>query len=369
MSDQRPIFDAEPITEAITAEADSLLTELNRDNLPTFLSLSDSPRVEITSEFADLCVQMRTTPRPDVMVALRQMQNVLQVLPLALIVQDPTLLTLRSLLDIAVDAQPVPPRLRCFAFGMSYLQAVPSARPADADDSAPGKKPERFSEALSELLSYFLLEPRHSHTNEQIADALWPGKEPARAQQAFHTARHRLHLFAGEEVILGIQRGHFRLNPQLPIWYDVAEFEHLVTRAPCVQNPSLRIKMLENAVDLYRGDFLEKNYKDWTGPVRAQLRTKYIGALLRLGEWYEPENAAQAILCYDKLLRADPLNEEAYVHLIALHAVRGDDIAAQRTWLLCRETFKQDMGTEPGPALVKRVQSYLAKVSKPIFAG
>lgn len=372
MSDQVPIFDTEPITQDITPEPDQTFAEFQTHSSPDSLPLlCDSPRVEITEEFADLCVQMRTAPRLDVMVVLRQMQNVVNVLPFSLLLQDPTFLTLRSLLDIAVDTQPVTPRLRCFAFGMSYLQQANSSPHGETvvDDGTQRKKSERFSEAQSELLSYFLLEPRHPRTNEQIAEAIWPDKDPARAQQAFHTARHRLRNFAGEEVILVMKRGQFLLNPNLPIWFDVAEFENLYTRAQTVQNSSLCIKMLENAVDLYRGDFLEKNYKDWTGPIRTRLRTKYIGALLQLGGLYEAENVAQAITCYEKLLRADPLNEDAYIHLIALHAARGDNIAAQRIWLLCRENFKQDLGTEPGPTLYERVQPYLAEVRESHSAG
>lgn len=372
MSDQVPIFDTEPITQDITPEPDHTFAQFHTHSSPDSLPLlCDSPRVEITEEFADLCVQMRIAARPDVMVALRQMQNVVKALPFSLLVQDPTFLTLRSLLDIAVDTQPITPRLRCFAFGMSYLQAVNSTPYGETvtDDAMQRKKQERFSEAQSELLSYFLLEPRHPRTNEQIAEALWPDKDFARAQQAFHTARHRLRNFAGEEVILGMKRGHFLLNPNLPIWFDIAEFENALTRAQTVQNSLLRIKMLENAVDLYRGDFLEKNYKDWTGPIRTRLRTKYIGALMQLGELYEKENIAQAIACYEKLLRVDPLNEDVYFHLIALHAARGDNIAAQRIWLLCRENFKQDLGTEPDPTLFERIQPYLAEVRESPSAG
>lgn len=372
MPDRSPILNPEHVEQDPTAEPDLLLAELNTNgNHDSLLSLAPSPFVEITEEFADLCVQMRTSPRPDVLVALRQMLSVLKVLPLSLILHDPTLLTLRTLVEIAVDTQPVPARLRCFAFGMSYLQLVsPSPRAStDEDGSEREMKPERFSEAQCELLTYFLVEPRHPRTNEQIAEALWPAKALLRAQQAFHTARHRLRDFAGEDVILVMKRGQYLLNPNLPIWFDVAEFESLHTRAQCVRNPTLRAKMLESAVDLYRGDFLEKNYKDWTGPVRTRLRTKYIGALLQLGELYENENAAQAISWYDKLLHTDPLNEDAYFHLIALHAAHGDRIAAQRTWLLCRETFKQELETEPSRTFIERVQPYLGEMGLSTSAG
>lgn len=366
------MLDSDGLGRDVTVEADHLLPETNTNgNHTSPLSLDASQALEITEEFADLCVQMRTNPRPDVLVALHQMQRVLQVLPFSVIFDDPTFLTLRSLLEIAVDIQPLPARLRCFAFGMSYLQSISSSRlpPTDLEESEGRKKPERFSEAQSELLCYFLLEPRHPRTNEQIAEALWPDKDFVRAQQAFHTARHRLHDFTGEEVILVMKRGHYLLNPNLPIWFDVAEFESLCTRAQSIRNPLLCIKMLQSAVDLYRGDFLEKNYKDWTAPIRTRLHMKYIGALLQLGQLCEKENAVQAIGCYDKILHTDPLNEDAYYHLIALHTARGDRIAAQRTWLLCWESFKQDLGSGPSSTFIEKVQPFLADMGLPTSAS
>lgn len=366
------MLDSDGLGGDVIVKADQLLPETNTTgNHTSPLSFDASRALEITEEFADLCVQMRTTPRPDVLVALRQMQRVMQVLPFSVILDDPTFLTLRSLLEIAVDTEPVPARLRCFAFGMSYVQSLTSSPSAatDGEGIERRKKPERFSEAQSELLCYFLLEPRHPRTNEQIAEALWSDKDFVRAQQAFHTARHRLHDFAGEEVILVMKRGHYLLNPNLPIWFDVAEFESLCTRAQSVRNPLLCIKMLQSAVDLYRGDFLEKNYKDWTAPIRTRLHTKYIGALLQLGQLCEKENAAQAIGCYDKILQTDPLNEDAYYHLITLHIARGDRIAAQRAWLLCWESLKQDLGTGPSSTFIEKVQPYLADMGLPTSAS
>ncbi len=273
MSDSSRIFDPERVARNPNAELNDPITE--SDTNGNQLSLGSALPLEISEEFADLCVQMRTTPRPDVLIALRQLQRVLHVLPFSVILEDSTFLNLHSLLEIAVDTQTVPPRLRSFAFGVAYLQSVDApSLSTDAASSERSKKPERFSEAQSELLAYFLVEPRRPRTNEQIAEALWPAKDSVRAQQAFHTARHRLHDFVGEEVILIVKRGQYLLNPNLPIWFDVAEFETLCTRAQSALNPQLSIKLLEHAADLYRGDFLEKNYKDWTAPIRARLRMK-----------------------------------------------------------------------------------------------
>ncbi|MDL1894636.1 hypothetical protein FBQ82_00035 [Anaerolineae bacterium CFX7] len=313
-----------------------------------FLPPTDGASNPLLDEFVGLCLQMQTAPREDVKIALRQMQTLLESLPLPVLIQNSDSLTIRTLLQIALDTPNPTPRLRCGALGYLYLER-----------SGSNGKEERTSEVQGELLAFFLMQPRRPWTDEQIFDALWSGKDHQRAQWAFHSARKRLHDFAGEEVILKLKRGQYSLNPDVPIWFDVEEFEKLVTRAHTIPNATARIKLLERAVELYRGDLLEKNYKDWTVPIRTRLREKYIGALLQLGELTEPESPAQTIGWYEKALHADDLNEDAWLKLIRLHAQSENLISAHRTLVLCLDTFQREMGAQPSETFFSQVHSLI----------
>lgn len=293
---------------------------------------------------------MQSAPRDDVKIALRQMQTLLESLPLPVLIQQSNCLTIRTLLHFALDTQNQTPRLRCGALGYLNLQRHASK----------GME-ERTSEVQGELLAFFLLQPSRPWTDEQIFDALWEGKDQQRAQWAFHSARKRLHDFAGEEVILKLKRGQYSLNPDVPIWFDVAEFESLVTRAYTIPDLATRVRLLERAVELYRGDFLEKNYKDWCLPMRTRLRQKYIGALLHLGELTQREIPEGALGWYEKALHADSLNEDAWLNLIKLQAQSDNLISAHRTLILCLDTFQREMESKPSETFLKAVHSLIGE--------
>ncbi len=293
---------------------------------------------------------MQSAPRDDVKIALRQMQTLLESLPLPVLIQQSNCLTIRTLLHFALDTQNQTPRLRCGALGYLNLQRHASK----------GME-ERTSEVQGELLAFFLLQPSRPWTDEQIFDALWEGKDQQRAQWAFHSARKRLHDFAGEEVILKLKRGQYSLNPDVPIWFDVAEFESLVTRAYTIPDLATRVRLLERAVELYRGDFLEKNYKDWCLPMRTRLRQKYIGALLHLGELTQREIPEGAVGWYEKVLHADNLNEDAWLNLIKLQAQSDNLISAHRTLILCLDTFQREMESKPSETFLKAVHSLIGE--------
>lgn len=276
------------------------------------------------------------------------MQALLENLPLPILVQNSDCLTLRTLLQVALETQKEMPQLRCGALGFLYLER----------HNANGKD-ERTSEVQGELLAFFLMQPRRPWTSEQIFEALWSQKDVQRAQWSFHTARKRLHEFAGEEVIFKLKRGQYSLNPEITIWFDVTEFESLLTRAYSIPNVTARIQLLERAVQLYRGDFLEKNYKDWGVPIRSRLREKYISALLQLGQLTQEAAPEQAIGWYERTLHLDDLNEDTWLKLIRLHVQTNNLISAHRTLVLCVDTFQREMSTKPSVTFLQTVRSLI----------
>lgn len=331
----------------IEKDATDLLADIETaiQSSALFVPLSNVTSDLLPDEFVSLCLQTQSAPHDDVKTVLRQMQSLVESLPLPVLIQTPNCLTIRTLLQFALDAPNLMPRLRCGALGFLYVERH--------DNNG---RDERTSEVQGELLSYFLLQPRRPWTDEQVFEALWSGKDQQHAQWAFHSARKRLHDFAGEEVILKLKRGQYSLNPDVPIWFDVAEFENLAARAYTIPNLTARIKLLERAVRLYRGDFLEKNYKDWCAPIRTRLREKYIAALLQLGELTERDTPERAVLWYEKAIQADDLNEDIWLKLIRLYTISSNLISAHRTFVLCLDTFQRETATQPSEAFLKAVR-------------
>lgn len=330
-------------TQDIEQDANNLLANIENalTAAATFIPVTADHPDTISDEFVRLCLRMRGTPSGDLHIALQQMQTILETLPFPVLIQSANGLTLRTLLQVALEAEQETPRLRCNALGFLCLESL-----------VENKTDKRTSEVQGELLTFFLIQPRRPWSDEQIFEALWGDKDFQHAQWSFHTARKRLHEFAGEEVITKLKRGQYALNPDLAIYFDVAEFERLLSRAQTLVSPTAQIRFLESAVQLYRGDFLEKNYKDWVVPIQSRLREKYIAALLQLGELTKTEVPEQAIGWYEKALHTDDLNEDTYLKLIELHIATKNVFSARRTFALCIDTFQREMGTSPSAAFM-----------------
>ena len=111
-------------------------------------------------------------------------------------------------------------------------------------------------------------------------------------------------------------------------------------RRPCARPPPL-----------YGGDLLAGAYDDWLHAERERLR----GLLpRRAGPPRRPAGGRgrerEAIAVAERLLRHDPLREEAYRLLMRLHAARGDRARALRAYHACAATLERELGVAPSAA-------------------
>ena len=91
---------------------------------------------------------------------------------------------------------------------------------------------------------------RERHTREALVTLLWPELEPSRARAGLRRNLSALRRTLGEEWLL-VDRETVGLNPEAGLWLDVERFRDLL------RSGSDDLDALEEAVALYRGDFLE----------------------------------------------------------------------------------------------------------------
>lgn len=132
-----------------------------------------------------------------------------------------------------------------------------------------------------------------------------------------------------------------------PFWLDVAAFQELLRQAD--RGPTDGgLAALREAIDLYGGDLLEGCYDEWVLEEREWLRQRYLDALEHLAALLEKRgDHTPAILYAERLLRSDPLREEAYRLLMRLHHARGDRARALRVYHACAATMERELGIEP----------------------
>lgn len=161
----------------------------------------------------------------------------------------------------------------------------------------------------SRELLYFLLR-RESATKEQIGLALWPDTDTEHLRASLHPVLHHLRQALGGPDWVVFERGRYRFNRELSYAFDVEAFERHLEYAARGQadNPAQAIQHLEQALKLYRGDFLSGMYEsDWLERTRDELRGRHREALMTLGHLYGAAGAhIRAAQAYRQLIAADP---------------------------------------------------------------
>jgi len=191
-------------------------------------------------------------------------------------------------------------------------------------------------------------------TKEQITAALWPDLSPAKGTSNFHINLYRARraIFPG---IFTLEQGQYKLNPDLNIWFDVTEFEGLLSQTEKLPPDSeARETNLERAIEIYRGPFMQEFYSEWTEMRRRQLEDKYLKAISMLSNFYGGKgNYDRAITLLEKSLAINPYQDEIYGQIMEWRLVVGDKASALRTYKRYLDTVAAEMHSMPSARMEK----------------
>ena len=191
------------------------------------------------------------------------------------------------------------------------------------------------------LLAYLLVHRRQPHPRERLADMFWGERPPEKAHHSLATAIWHIRRFLGDGFLLGDQ-GHVQVDPHAPLWLDAEAFA-----AGAVAKDLAR---LQEAVDLYRGDFLDGFYDDWVITERYRLEALYTAALAQLMAGREAQEEHEAALAAAlRLLACDPLREDAHRLAMRAYCQLGQRSAALDQYRRCQEVLHQELGAAPAP--------------------
>ena len=159
---------------------------------------------------------------------------------------------------------------------------------------------------------------------EELVALLWEREErssnPANAQKTmFHRLRNmmcQLDALRDRNIIIR-KNGTYSWNPDLRFTLDTETFEALCRKGFACQDDARQLKILRQALALYRGDFLPKlSSESWVNAVNTyyhglylQLVTRLVTLLEAQALWPEIEGICRAAVALD------PYNEVLYQHL------------------------------------------------------
>lgn len=235
------------------------------------------------------------------------------------------------------------------------------------------EKPALEGRRLQELLAFLLIHRGHPWPREVLADSIWGEGDPEQLRKGLRQSLWKLQ--SGADLRDGaflVDAEFVGVNPDCPLWLDVAEFEaaHDAARGRRgVDLDDATAAQLRAATDLYRGDLLEGWYVDWCLPERERLIGLHLAMLNKLSAWCAARGRFQEGLAYaHRALQHDPAHERSHRHLMRLHHLSGDRCAAIRQYRHCVQALQEELGVDPDARTVSLFQQIAGDALGPTFS-
>jgi predicted ATPase/DNA-binding SARP family transcriptional activator len=197
------------------------------------------------------------------------------------------------------------------------------------------------------VLALLALAEGRTVTVDHLVDALWPAEPPHAARQALHTHVSRLRAGLGPAAArLQTRHDGYRLDLDV----DLAQARRLLTSA---RNGGEALPLLRRAHALWRGPVLADltDVRPIATAVEgcARLHREVTDALVAAA--LDAGGAADVVGLAAAAHAADPLREQAVLHLMRALAATGQAAEALRVGRDFRRTLADETGLDPGPAL------------------
>jgi DNA-binding SARP family transcriptional activator/tetratricopeptide (TPR) repeat protein len=203
------------------------------------------------------------------------------------------------------------------------------------------------SSTARSLFAYLAVHRDRPHTRDLLAGTFWPDLPDAVARRRLTQALWQIRRAFRPHAPLLAKGDTIQIDPDLPLWLDVQEFERLAsddnggTGAPGAER-------LQRATELYRGELLAGYYDEWVLGERERLRELFLTVLERLVEAEKQRGEYERALLHARRLAAeDPWREEAHCEVMRLCHLLGRSAEALRQFELCRQVLKAELGAEP----------------------
>ncbi len=194
---------------------------------------------------------------------------------------------------------------------------------------------------------------------EELAECLWPEADPGVGVRRMRNVLWRIRATCGNIV----ERDGNMICLADETLVDVDEFRRLANLALRRETPPAKsMEFAREAVKLYRGELLpSERYADWAAAPRESLARQHVQLLrLLLDDALETERLQDAFGLFDRLIEADPYDEEHRLELAELYARTGNRTRALRV-LEQAERVLEELGLPPTES-VQRIRSDLNSV-------
>ena len=248
---------------------------------------------------------------------------------------------LDSMADDGNQPEDYPPLLHVLSFGRFQTLAM--------------KDPINWrTKKARDLMAYFVHQ-QEPVSKEKILKDLWPDMDIETATIHFHTTIYNLRrglAILGRKDLIGYSNKRYYLEPGT-FSSTLQQFQDLLAmglRAGAF--PEKTADLLEKAVALYNGDYLEDIDYTWAIPYRENLKQTYIDARMRLARYYhEKQDYTRAISHLLVVVEYDSFMEETHALLMKAYAGQRDQLAVEKHYKKIKLLFKRELGLTLSPSL------------------
>lgn len=249
---------------------------------------------------------------------------------------------------MGANVRPFTAQFRAVLFGVMRIEKDGESRPLPASSTA------------RSLFAHLLFHNHEPQSRAALTGLFWPELDETRARRALSQALWQIRRAFPD--LLAADADSVAMTAAAPLWVDAREFERLAAREAARHE-------LEQALDLYRADFLEGDFHDWALLERERLRELFLQALGRLeGLEKAAGRFAKALDLAQRLSRAEPLNESAHREVMRLHQMLGQPDAALRQFEACRQALRQELEVEPEAETLALAEEIRARADKTLPA-
>lgn len=223
------------------------------------------------------------------------------------------------------------------------------------------------------LLLYLAVEKQAKYRRESLVDRLWPDASPTSGRQSLRQTLYTLARVLSNT--LRIDRTSVGLDPATDLWLDVTAFSALMAACHAHSHRQLDgcpdcILRLEEAVALYRGDFLagfslpdSETFSLWQMAKLEDWRGQALAALTAVAAFRaRRQEYGQAIGHLRRALELAPWQEESHRQLMRALALDDQHSAALTQYEICMRILAESLDVTPAPetsALRQRIEAGL----------
>ncbi len=218
-------------------------------------------------------------------------------------------------------------------------------------------KDEWKREKARELFLLFIINWQDMLSRDYICDKLWPDSDLESAEQSFKVVLNSLKNTLEPErkprqkpFFINRRNTHYGLNPEAGYFYDVEEFETLISKGQKAVNSKEEIEYYLEAIELYRGDFLEnEDYYIFAVDERERLKILYLNTMDKVISYYfKQEKYEESISYCNEVLQVDLAWEKAYYYLMRSYLELNRRSMAIKTYKRCERVLADELSVKPG---------------------